>query len=163
ALFQGNHYNEDQMEYRDPAVAPSPCLMVANTISARVVGEAAFGASGSGLEAQHPVDLIVTGGGVSRNGGNGITLLGGHDNVVGGGVILRNNGQWVNIPFVQDYQVRYGTGAGSGIMVSGSATFGQPGQATNCLLGNIICSDSQATPTQRWGVAYQGTSTGTIN
>jgi hypothetical protein len=161
-LCEGNHYTQDQMEYRDPLIAPSPCINAANTIDARIIGEIASGATGNGLEAEHAVGLSIIGGEFSRCGMAGISVTGGHDNFIGGGVVVTNNGQWVNIPFVQDYAFRYGPSASySGLVIAGSSTFGQAGNATNYVLGNIIASDTQATPTQQFGIGWTNNSPAT--
>src|SRR6185503_6444777 len=55
ALFQGNTCIEDQMEYRDATIAPSPCLNIEGTIGATVSGESYSGATGVAIEAEHPV------------------------------------------------------------------------------------------------------------
>jgi len=150
ALFEGNRYIQDQMEFRDPIVAPSPCLNLQGSIGARVVGDIGTGATGCGIEAEHPVELTIIGGRWSNNGGPGIGINGGHDVVIGGGVVVSNNGQWVNYPFVQDYEVRFQMAAG--ITLAGSATFSNAGTLANVIVGDVICTDTQQVPTQKYGV-----------
>jgi hypothetical protein len=150
ALFEGNRYAQDQMEYRDPLIAPSPCLNLQGSIGARVIGDIGTGASGSGIEAEHPVDLTIVGGKWSYNGGPGIVVSGGHDIMIGGGVMASNNGQWHNFPFAHDYETRFQVDAG--ICLAGSSSYAGPGTQSNVVIGHVICSDTQQTPTQKYGI-----------
>jgi hypothetical protein len=149
ALLSGNHYVQDQMQYRDPVIAASPCINLQSSMNARVIGDIGTGASGCGIEAEHPMGLIISGGEFSRNGACGIGINGGM-NVSITGVICNNNGQYRNIPFVQDYETTFK--AVGGIVISGSATTGQPGTATNFNIGRVIVSDTQLVPTQTYGI-----------
>lgn len=149
-LFEGNHYIQDGMQFRDPVTAPSPCLNLEASIGARVVGDVGSGATGAGIEAEHPVDLTIVGGKFTRNLGAGIVINGGHDVIIGGGVILSNNGQYVNFPYTQNLETIWK--ATCGLSLSGSATTSLAGTASNFVIGTVICSDTQNTPTQHYGL-----------
>jgi hypothetical protein len=161
ALFEGNRYVQDQMEFRDPLIAGSPCLNLQGSIGARVIGDVGTGASGCGIEAEHPVELTIVGGKWSWNGGPGISVLSGHDVMIGGGLIASNNGQWHNYPFTQDYDTRFQVDAG--ICLGGSITTALAGTLANVVISNVVCSDRQTTPTQKYGVRLVNASTNTFS
>ena len=171
ALFMGNFYIQDQMEFKDPAIAPSPCIALGGCVSTRIIGEYGAGATGVGLDTTHSVGLIVSGCEFSGNGYRGSNLNSGHSNIVNG-VILNNNGQAVNVPMAVDPTVSPGN-LPAGMALSGSGTFGQPGTMSNITVANVIASDTQVRPTQYFGVTtrlpsvfsnyWQGTLIGTGN
>lgn len=153
ALFQGNTCIEDQMEYRDASIAPSPCLNLESSVGAVVNGEVYSGASGAGIEAEHAIRLKIIQADLSRNAGAGAVILGGHDNEVLG-LIANNNCQYVNSSYIQDYNSIFS--ACSGLNIGGSATTSQTGTATNVNVSGVIASDTQNTPTQKYGVRFVG-------
>ena len=171
-LFMGNHYIQDQMEFRDPNVAPSPCIALGAAVSPRIIGEYGRGASGTAVEGPHVVGLLMSGCEFSENGLRGVSLSGGHSNVING-VIVNNNGQYKNIPVAQDYSVATG-GNPSGMSLLGTANFTQPGTMANISVSDVIASDTQNAPTQYFGMMagyasatwlnyYQGALIGTGN
>lgn len=145
----GNTYRGNGREFQGFNIAPSACMGATGSIDLTVENIDCSGASGSGIEFNHNINVRMISVNSNYNGGVGFFFGGGHDLGIYNST-AKNNGQWKKQPSTQLFDDSHSVGIG----LSGSVTFAQDGDYNNILLSGLILGDDQDVPTQTYG-AYQ--------